>query len=114
VDDDATIRWLSQRQIEKLGHRVEIAENGQAALQKLLENAYDIVLTDCHMPVMDGVALTQAVRSMPDPALRNLPIIGLTADVTEHQLRVGRDDRSGDQAPAGRPAEAASGTPSEV
>ncbi len=59
VDDDSTIRWLSQRQL-------------------------DLLLTDCHMPRMDGVSLTRAVRAS-DGALRAIPIIGLTADVTENQ-----------------------------
>jgi signal transduction histidine kinase/HPt (histidine-containing phosphotransfer) domain-containing protein/ActR/RegA family two-component response regulator len=85
VDDDSTIRFLSQRQLEKLGFDVEVAENGQVGLAKLLDDHYDLLITDCHMPLMDGVALTRAVRSADHPALRNVPIIGLTADVTEAQ-----------------------------
>jgi light-regulated signal transduction histidine kinase (bacteriophytochrome)/CheY-like chemotaxis protein/HPt (histidine-containing phosphotransfer) domain-containing protein len=85
VDDDATLRWLAQRQLRKLGCAVDTAENGEAGLQRLRHGGYDLLLTDCHMPLLDGVGLTQAVRTGPDAALQALPIIGLTADVTEEQ-----------------------------
>jgi signal transduction histidine kinase/CheY-like chemotaxis protein len=85
VDDDSTIRWLSQRQLEKLGFIVETATDGAEGWQKLLTAGYDLLLTDCHMPRMDGVALTRAVRSAEQASLRELPIIGVTADVTDKQ-----------------------------
>ncbi len=85
VDDDFTNRWLTQHQLERLGVRVSVAENGEAALEMLLSRRYDMLLTDCHMPCMDGVALTLAIRRSEDPALQAVPIIGLTADVTEMQ-----------------------------
>jgi CheY-like chemotaxis protein len=88
ADDDATIRWLSQRQLERLGFSVEVAEDGEAAFSKLLAEPYDLLLTDCHMPRMNGVALTQAVRGAAHERLRALPIIGLTADVTEAQRSI--------------------------
>jgi light-regulated signal transduction histidine kinase (bacteriophytochrome)/ActR/RegA family two-component response regulator len=85
VDDDPTIRWLSRRQIEKLGLAADSADDGESGLQALRGGQYDLLLTDCHMPRMDGVALTRAVRAMDDPVLARVPIIGLTADVTEAQ-----------------------------
>jgi CheY-like chemotaxis protein/HPt (histidine-containing phosphotransfer) domain-containing protein len=85
VDDDATIRWLLQRQLEKLGFVVDAAEDGEAGLRKAGAGRQDVVLTDCHMPRMDGVVMTRAIRMAPDPGLRRIPIIGLTADVTEAQ-----------------------------
>lgn len=85
VDDDPTIRWLSQRQLEKLGIAADNADDGQSGLRKFCEGTYDLLLTDCHMPRMDGVALTREVRAMSDPRLNCVPIIGLTADVTESQ-----------------------------
>jgi light-regulated signal transduction histidine kinase (bacteriophytochrome)/CheY-like chemotaxis protein len=88
ADDDATIRWLSQRQLERLGFSVDVAEDGEAALAKLQAEPYDLLLTDCHMPRMNGVALTQAVRGSALEVLRALPIIGLTADVTEAQRSI--------------------------
>jgi signal transduction histidine kinase/ActR/RegA family two-component response regulator len=85
VDDEPTNRWLTQRQLERLGLTAQAAENGEAALATLRAGRYDLMVTDCHMPVMDGVALTCAVRAASDPALSALPIIGLTADVTAAQ-----------------------------
>lgn len=96
VDDDATIRWLSQRQLEKLGFPTDVAEDGESALRKLAACGYDLLLTDCHMPRMGGAALTRAVRASADAAVRAIPIIGLTADVTEIQrarcLEAGMND----------------------
>jgi len=85
VDDDATIRWLSQRQLEKLGFVADTVEDGETGLRSLQSGMYDLLLTDCHMPRMNGVSLTLAVRQSADPALGSIPIIGLTADVTEAQ-----------------------------
>ncbi len=85
VDDDQTNRWLTRRQLEVLGLTVDAAENGEAALQMLHAGRFDLLVTDCHMPRMDGVALTRAVRAAADPALSGLPVIGLTADVTATQ-----------------------------
>jgi light-regulated signal transduction histidine kinase (bacteriophytochrome)/FixJ family two-component response regulator len=91
VEDDATIRWLSQRHLQKLGITADIVGDGETALCKLHSDSYDLVLTDCHMPLMDGVALTRRVRADSDPALSCIPIIGLTADVTERQRALCQD-----------------------
>ncbi len=64
---------------------MDVAEDGEDALRQLHSRRYDLLLTDCHMPRMDGVALARAARSDPDPAVRTIPIIGVTADVTEAQ-----------------------------
>jgi CheY-like chemotaxis protein/HPt (histidine-containing phosphotransfer) domain-containing protein len=85
VEDDETIRWLSGRQLRKLGLEADSVGDGETALRHLHSGSYDLLLTDCHMPLMDGVALTRLVRADADPLLRRMPIIGLTADVTERQ-----------------------------
>jgi signal transduction histidine kinase/ActR/RegA family two-component response regulator/HPt (histidine-containing phosphotransfer) domain-containing protein len=85
VEDDPTNQWLVTRQLEGLGLHVTVAQNGEAALDALRVANHDAVVTDCHMPKMDGVALTRAIRNAPDVTLNSLPIIGLTADVTAAQ-----------------------------
>ena len=85
VDDDPANRWLSQRQLETLGLRVDVAENGEVALTMLRQSRYDLLVTDCHMPRMDGVELTRAVRADAEAWRGAMPIIGLTADVTQAQ-----------------------------
>jgi CheY-like chemotaxis protein len=85
VDDDSTNRWLTQRQLEWLGLSVDVAENGEAALNRLSHGEYVLLITDCHMPRMDGIALSRAIRTSSETRLAGLPIIGLTADVTSVQ-----------------------------
>jgi signal transduction histidine kinase/CheY-like chemotaxis protein len=85
VEDDPTIRWISTRQLTDLGYHVDTEEDGQAGLERFQTETYHLVLTDCHMPRMDGVALTSAIRALPDPARARVPVIGLTADVTDAQ-----------------------------
>jgi len=83
AEDLAMNRWLIRRQLERLGLVVEAVENGQVAATALSEQRYDLLITDFHMPAMDGIALAQHVRAQEarDGGQR-LPIIGLTADVT--------------------------------
>ena len=83
VDDNPTNRWLTQRQLTMLGAAVETASGGQAALDLLSHASFDAILTDCHMPGMDGVALASEARQRGV----TFPIIGLTADVTPEQAR---------------------------
>jgi signal transduction histidine kinase/ActR/RegA family two-component response regulator/HPt (histidine-containing phosphotransfer) domain-containing protein len=89
VDDDPTNRWLGQRQLQHLGFRVDVAEDGEAGLAAARaaphDHPYDVVVTDLHMPRLDGVGLTLALRVADSPGLRDVPIIGLTADATATQ-----------------------------
>ena len=57
---------------------IELAEDGEVAVQKVRDNDYDIVLMDVQMPVMDGIEATKVIRS--DPRFQSLPIIAMTAD----------------------------------
>ncbi len=85
ADDEPTNRWLTRRQLELLGFAVTVAEHGEAALEQLRGASFDLLVTDCHMPGMDGAGLTTAIRAS-QPPLCDLPIVGLTADVTPAQL----------------------------
>ena len=85
ADDDPSNRWLTQRQLQLLGLEVDTAENGRFALEKLRSGQYSLLITDCHMPEMDGTALARAVRASADPALSAIPILGVTADATAAQ-----------------------------
>nr|MBA3901204.1 response regulator [Bacteroidota bacterium] len=75
------------------GFELDIAENGQLAIEKLKENKYDIVLMDLQMPVMNGFEATAYIRNQMNS---QIPIIALTADVTsidvENCKAVGMND----------------------
>jgi CheY-like chemotaxis protein len=62
-----------------MGHRAHFVENGLEAQQAVQEHRFDIVLMDVHMPVMDGIAATEAIRAL-DATSAKLPIVALTAD----------------------------------
>ena len=66
--------------LEQMGHDAVFCENGQQALQLLERQAYDVVLLDYHMPVLDGLATAQAIRALPAPA-NETKIVLVTADV---------------------------------
>jgi signal transduction histidine kinase/HPt (histidine-containing phosphotransfer) domain-containing protein/ActR/RegA family two-component response regulator len=83
VEDDPTNRWLARRQLERLGFKVDAAEDGFVAFELATANAYDAIVTDCHMPGMDGTGLATRIRETEARTSRApVPIIGLTADIT--------------------------------
>ena len=66
--------------LERQGHAVELATDGKQAVDRLGVESFDLVLMDVHMPVMDGIAATRAIRSREaDEHLSRVPIIALTA-----------------------------------
>ncbi len=96
VDDSDINLEVAQRMLEFEGARVTLADNGQKAFEQLQARpkAFDVVLMDVHMPVLDGHQATRRIRI--ELGLTALPIIALTADVltTERQLTAasGMDD----------------------
>ncbi|MEW6703676.1 MAG: ATP-binding protein [Pseudomonadota bacterium] len=81
--------------LDKLGHRASFADDGEQAVQAVQRTPFDVVLMDLHMPGLDGLAATRAVRALPGPA-RHTPIVALTADAfaetRERCLAAGMDD----------------------
>jgi PAS domain S-box-containing protein len=97
VDDHPINRDLLARQIRLLGLRAETAENGQVALSMWRDGRFALVITDCHMPEMDGYEFSLAVRKI--EAKQRLPrttIIAWTANAlaeeSEHCQAAGMDD----------------------
>ncbi|BBP04997.1 hypothetical protein TPL01_19290 [Sulfuriferula plumbiphila] len=81
VDDHPINRDLLARQIRLLGLRAETAENGKVALPMWRDGRFALVITDCHMPAMDGYALSQAIRKIEaEERLPHTPIIAWTAN----------------------------------
>jgi signal transduction histidine kinase/ActR/RegA family two-component response regulator len=96
VEDNQVNQRVARLLLERLGCRVEVADHGEAALERLAAGAdFDLVLMDCQMPVMDGFVATGAIRDLPGPAAE-LPIVAMTAHAMrgdrEMCLAVGMDD----------------------
>lgn len=66
--------------LEKMGHEATFCENGQEALQLLAREPFDVVLLDYHMPVLDGLATTEAIRRL-EGEVSGIKVILVTADV---------------------------------
>ncbi|WP_165226740.1 PAS domain-containing hybrid sensor histidine kinase/response regulator [Aquisphaera insulae] len=79
VEDNATNQVLALSLLEKDGHEVELATNGQEALDVLGSRSFDLVLMDVQMPVMDGFEATARIRDRERQGGGHLPIIAMTA-----------------------------------
>ena len=94
VEDNEVNRELAQEMLSNMGLTVDLAENGLQAVERVQQIPYDLVLMDCHMPVMDGYEATGRIRH--DLQMRQLPIIAMTANALpsdrERCLAVGMDD----------------------
>jgi signal transduction histidine kinase/FixJ family two-component response regulator len=81
AEDNAVNQHMIRAFLNKLDHSVEIAKDGQCAIDLLNTGDFDLVLMDIRMPVMDGLEATASIRAMDNPK-SNIPIIALTADIS--------------------------------
>jgi putative two-component system response regulator len=89
VEDDAAIRLLLTAVLEREGHHVRIAADGEAALAAIRAEEPDVVLLDIGLPRVDGLEVTRRLRL--DPRFRALPVILLTAQVSLDDMVRGLD-----------------------
>lgn len=80
ADDHPVNRKYLGLVLENLGHNAVLCENGQEALELVRTAPFDVVLMDLHMPVLDGLAATTAIRAL-GGRYERLPVLALTADV---------------------------------
>lgn len=97
VEDHSAGRYLLEQQLTFLGHRTHSASEGQQALQILTEQQFDLVITDCNMPRLNGYQFTRQLRARERAtAEKSLPVWGLTATVQpgvlENCLEAGMND----------------------
>ena len=81
VEDNELNQMVAVELLRDAGFAVDVAENGQVAIDLADRKQYDLVLMDMQMPVMDGEAATRALRA--DPRHARLPIIAMTANAME-------------------------------
>ena len=97
VEDNEVNREVISLQVHMLGYGVEVAENGAEGLEKWQSNSFDLILLDCHMPVMDGFQMTRHLRRKEqENGGDRTPIVAITANAlkgeAEHCLSFGMDD----------------------
>lgn len=78
AEDEANLRLVLQKELERLGYRVQAAPDGEAALRKLEESNVDVLLCDINMPRIDGMELLRRVHQRPNPP----EVIMLTGQAT--------------------------------
>jgi PAS domain S-box-containing protein len=97
AEDDPSNQLPTKLLLEKAGHEIALAENGQQVLTMLAQQDFDGILMDIHMPVMDGMEATKTIRSAENlGAKQGIPIIALTAYAMDGDrqkfLKAGMDD----------------------
>ena len=90
AEDNETNRLVIGRVLGRLGVAHDMADDGEIALRMLGEAKYDLLLTDFHMPIMDGFELTRRIRAGESEARvdQHLPVVALTADVLPETARL--------------------------
>lgn len=90
VEDNLLNQKFATASLRKVGHKVDIAENGKAAVEKYQQNEYDLILMDIQMPVMDGIEATRKIRIIEKEKEVDQPIkiIAITAYVMERDRKM--------------------------
>lgn len=84
AEDTESVRYILKKQLDSLGVEADFVGNGKDALRALETGQYGILITDLHMPEIDGYELISKIREEEDPEKR-FPVIVLTADVQVSQ-----------------------------
>jgi signal transduction histidine kinase/CheY-like chemotaxis protein/HPt (histidine-containing phosphotransfer) domain-containing protein len=97
VEDHPVNQKVAQKLLERVGLTVDIAENGEVALEKLRGQVYSMVLMDCQMPILDGYSATRRLREIESAESKpRTPVIAMTAHAMagdrERCLQSGMDD----------------------
>jgi two-component system chemotaxis response regulator CheY len=89
VDDSSAMRALLGVALRQGGYAVVEARDGREAIARLDGGRVDVIVSDCIMPVMDGISFVRAVKERPD--LARIPIIMLTTESQSAQIRQGKE-----------------------
>lgn len=93
VDDSVVNQKLLSGFLNRYPCTVTVADNGEQAVEQVLQQEFDVVLMDVQMPVMDGLEATQLIRRQEAASDKHTPIIAVTAGVDRQPcLEAGMDD----------------------
>jgi signal transduction histidine kinase/CheY-like chemotaxis protein len=79
AEDNPVNQTLAMRILERLGHKVQVANNGKEVLGRFQAEEFDIILMDVQMPEMDGLEVTRAIRAAESRTGKHVPIVAMTA-----------------------------------
>lgn len=82
VEDNPVNQIVLKTQLEILGFTVEVAADGQAALDLIKPEKFDVIFMDIQMPVMGGIECTEHIRRSEFQQIKEIPVIAVTANVT--------------------------------
>lgn len=88
VDDSPSMREMIRIALSEAGFLVTEVADGRQALEMAKQSSFDLVLSDVHMPNMDGISLIRALRQ--EPAYRHTPILMLTTESSPERKREGK------------------------
>jgi two-component system sensor histidine kinase/response regulator len=79
AEDNTTSQLIARKTLEKIGHHVEIAQNGSEAVKMTEKGNFDLILMDAEMPILNGLEATRLIRKSEGVSGRHIPIIAMTA-----------------------------------
>lgn len=96
VEDNPVVQKVILLQLNELGYAAQVVASGLEAIHAALDSNYGLILMDTEMPAMDGLKATAKIREAEQKSGRHIPIIGLSANILEHDrqccLDAGMDD----------------------
>jgi len=96
AEDNPVNQLTATTMLQKLGHTIEVANNGKEACEMVAQNEYDLVFMDVQMPELDGLEATGKIRESEEDTDRHIPIVAMTAHAMkgdqERCLAAGMDD----------------------
>ena len=92
AEDEVNLRLVLQKELERLGYRVQVAPDGEAALRKLEESNVDVLLCDINMPRIDGMEVLRRVHERPNPPEVIMLTGQATVETAVEAMKLGADD----------------------
>ena len=89
VEDNQVSRYVAEKLLVRMGLKVDLAADGEEAVRKARQNAYDVIFMDIQMPVMDGITATTHIRQKGNPSSRSR-IIAMTANALHKDREICR------------------------